>query len=230
MLDLGTRISVLVGRLVHQFPHRHINVVSTPSQFEILVRIVASGPSQFFFLDKEERAWNNFDFLLVVYATTDLLLTHALDLDKTNATDGGFALILRTARILRLLRIIRLIKFFRDLLLLVVGLANAIKLLAWVWFLLSIIIFVFGIVMTRVVGQPYGDSGRDPILDYGGAEFDQASDGQKIHECRRSPRRRPPSIGAGRPFFWGGTVGRKVQEVLLDECGAGTLTSSFLRS
>lgn len=99
------------------------------------------------------RYWNIFDTVIVACAGVDIIFTIAFGTQN----DGFFLTFLRTLRITRLARIIRLLRYMRNLLLLVVGLGNAIKLLFWVWLLLFFIIFTFGIVMTRMVGQPYGD-------------------------------------------------------------------------
>ena len=123
---------------------------------EVIIRVVISGPLGFFWKNRDDRLWNWFDLSLVVYAPVEFVLLHVVK--HWEQGEGGPALVLRTVRLMRLFRVAWLFRFFRDLLLLVVGLGNAFKLLVWVWLLLMIIIFFFSILMTRVIGQPYGEN------------------------------------------------------------------------
>merc|ERR1719159_2208104 len=63
---------------------------------------------------------------------------------------------MRVARLLRLARIFRLLRFFKELWLLVAGVINSIRTLAWAWLLIVLIIYIFGILTTRTLGQTYG--------------------------------------------------------------------------
>jgi len=92
---------------------------------------------------------------LVLMAVMDIVvLRHLTPLDGTL----NFALILRFLRLVRLARIFRLIRFFRELWYLVEGILGAVKTLGWAWLMLSFMIYVPAIFMTRSVGQAHADN------------------------------------------------------------------------
>merc|ERR1719377_103357 len=103
---------------------------------------------------------NLFDMLLVGTAVCDtFLLTIVMSAlsEKDGDTDTLDVIsAMRVARLLRLARIFRLLRFFKELWLLVAGVINSIRTLAWAWLLIVLIIYIFGILSTQTLGQQYG--------------------------------------------------------------------------
>lgn len=92
--------------------------------------------------------WNKFDFLLVVLSVLDTFVLVYI-------SDGSGSLsALRVLRVLRVARVLRLLRFFRPLWLLVIGAVDAMRALLWAWVLISILIYIFAILLTRTVGSP----------------------------------------------------------------------------
>lgn len=121
---------------------------------ELMLRLY--GLKFWFFRD----GWNLFDMLLVGTAVCDtFLLTIVMSAlsEKDGDTDTLDVIsAMRVARLLRLARIFRLLRFFKELWLLVAGVINSIRTLAWAWLLIVLIIYIFGILTTRTLGQQYG--------------------------------------------------------------------------
>merc|ERR1719478_1644529 len=72
-------------------------------------------------------------------------------------------ILLRFLRLLRLMRLIKIVAIFKELWLLVQGIIAAMKTLAWTWTLLLIVIYLFAVFGTRIIGHAYG--GVDPDID-----------------------------------------------------------------
>merc|ERR1719160_568181 len=56
-------------------------------------------------------------------------------------------------RMMRLVRVVRLFRLFRHLWLLLQGIINAVRALVWVVVMLTLFIFNYAILMTRILGQ-----------------------------------------------------------------------------
>lgn len=96
--------------------------------------------------------WNKFDFLLVVLSVLDTFVLVYI-------SDGSGSLsALRVLRVLRVARVLRLLRFFRPLWLLVIGAVDAMRALLWAWVLISILIYIFAILLTRTVGFPHKEA------------------------------------------------------------------------
>lgn len=120
---------------------------------ELVLRLLAYK-SAFFY-----EAWNNFDFLLVSVAIVNSMLLLAMLIKGADSQEGGTLdvfVAMRVAKLLRLARIFRLLRFFKELWLLVSGVLQSVRTLMWMWTLVLIVVYVFGIFMTRIVGQPHG--------------------------------------------------------------------------
>lgn len=93
--------------------------------------------------------WNCTDFTLVVLGI--------IDVGIAAATDGGGDLkvlsVLRVVRMARLARLVRLLKIFKQLWLIVSGLAQSMKTLGWVSILLVLLIYVCAIFLTMQIGH-----------------------------------------------------------------------------
>mmetsp|Transcript_67782 Transcript_67782/g.107439 ORF Transcript_67782/g.107439 Transcript_67782/m.107439 type:complete len:492 (-) Transcript_67782:24-1499(-) len=105
--------------------------------------------------------WNLADTLIVVGAVID-----AIVLQPANA--GGKLRLLTTLRILRCVRLVRLVRMFpvfRELWLLVGGLVNSVKALAWVCLILFLVMYSCGVVVTTLIGQNDEVYGNGPSYD-----------------------------------------------------------------
>lgn len=121
---------------------------------ELVLRLFAER-SKFF-----KDGWNIFDLVLVACSCLDTFVLAFVD--AGNGTMNIIS-ILRIMRLVRLARIFRLLRFFKELWLLVSGIAGAIRTLVWAFLLMAVIIYVCAILFTRTIGQPYAD--EDPEID-----------------------------------------------------------------
>lgn len=117
---------------------------------ELLIRIYSRAGWPFF-----ADNWNVFDFLLVVLSILDTFV-----LEYISGSTGSLSA-LRVLRVLRVARVLRLLRFFRPLWLLVIGAVDAMRALLWAWVLISILIYIFAILLTRTVGFPHMDTDAD---------------------------------------------------------------------
>lgn len=105
--------------------------------------------------------WNICDVVVVAAACVDALVLQP-------AKMGGKARLLTTLRVMRIIRLVRLVrmfKFFRELWLLVGGLVNSIKALAWICLILLLLIYVCSVVATTEIGQNDATYGNGPSYD-----------------------------------------------------------------
>jgi len=109
----------------------------------------------FFFGSMWEVGWNYFDLVLVSLAVLEpFLVLVFVSIGRDLGVFSGMR-ILRILRILRIARVFRLLHFFKELWLLVVGVFEAMRTLVWAWLLIFMLIFIFGIFITRSVGKPH---------------------------------------------------------------------------
>lgn len=122
---------------------------------EIILRITTQRTR--FVMD----VWNILDTIVVAGCVIDALVLQP-------AKMGGKLRLLSTLRVMRVIRLIRLIrmfKFFRELWLLVGGLVNSIKALAWICVILLLLIYVCSVVTTTEIGQNDEVYGNGPSYD-----------------------------------------------------------------
>jgi len=105
--------------------------------------------------------WNVLDFLLVVAFVIDVLFL-------VPAGVGGFVRfcsVLRVLRVVQLVRLVRILPAFRELWLLVGGLATSMKALAWVGLIVVLLMYVGAILVTTEIGQNHESYGTGPSYD-----------------------------------------------------------------
>lgn len=128
---------------------------------ELLLRIYAGGV--LFFKDR----FNQLDVALVAIGCLDasFLVMDMVSPDKSSSSSGSFSflLVVRIFRLIRVIRVLRLLRFFKELWLIVTGVFQSARTVAWAWALIILILYLFGIFITRTVGSVYGD--QDPYLD-----------------------------------------------------------------
>lgn len=136
---------------------------------EMIARIASLQIS--FFTD----FWNLADLVIVIGAVIDALVF-------APANINGKLRLLTTLRILRCVRLVRLVRMFpvfRELWLLVGGLVNSVKALAWVCLILFLVMYSCGVVVTTLIGQnpevydngPSYDGEVWPYKEYFGSVF-----------------------------------------------------------
>ena len=99
--------------------------------------------------------WNLLDFFLVCLSVNDAWVMPFIGMEG-----GGMKSlsVLRMARMLRLARLIRLMRAFKELWLIVSGFIASLKTLSWVCMLLGIVLYLYGIFMTLMVGKNCGEN------------------------------------------------------------------------
>eukprot|EP00746_Dinoflagellata_sp_MGD_P013452 gnl/MRDRNA2_/MRDRNA2_129073_c0_seq1.p1 gnl/MRDRNA2_/MRDRNA2_129073_c0~~gnl/MRDRNA2_/MRDRNA2_129073_c0_seq1.p1 ORF type:complete len:737 (-),score=132.86 gnl/MRDRNA2_/MRDRNA2_129073_c0_seq1:39-2249(-) len=97
--------------------------------------------------------WFIFDCTTVVGSLVDLLVGHL------GGPDAGVNIsFLRIMRLMKLARLFRLFKVLKELLLLVTSIASAMRTLVWTWILLGLVIYVFAVFYTTVLGHGHADN------------------------------------------------------------------------
>lgn len=114
---------------------------------ELMLRVYAERYS--FLLD----GWNLFDSILVLIAFVDTFILESISHASGEAMD--LFSVMRILRVMRVARIFRLLRFFKKLWLLVIGVLDAMRSLFWAWILITIIIYIFAIFLTRTLGKVY---------------------------------------------------------------------------
>lgn len=107
---------------------------------ELAMRLIAYGS------DFLKSAFNLMDLGLIVLNFVDLLI---VIIQGSSSLDVMVSL--RLTRLLRLGGLVRLLRFFKPLYLLVAGIMVSLKTVVWAWILMSLIIYVFGLVFYRAL-------------------------------------------------------------------------------
>eukprot|EP00931_Biecheleriopsis_adriatica_P074280 TRINITY_DN48375_c0_g1_i1.p1 TRINITY_DN48375_c0_g1~~TRINITY_DN48375_c0_g1_i1.p1 ORF type:complete len:523 (-),score=90.33 TRINITY_DN48375_c0_g1_i1:64-1632(-) len=106
---------------------------------ELIIRLSALGGRKFFFAI--EWMWNTFDFVAVVSSLLEVILVQVLP------NGASFLIIARIIRIVRVVRLLRLLRFLRQLKTMVVSILNTLPSLCWSIGLMSMIIYMFAILI-----------------------------------------------------------------------------------
>jgi len=130
---------------------------------EIMVRIYTF---QLLFFFNADWRWNMFDFLLVaasVYSTIS-----ALTSGGGGGGGGGNVLrLLRLLKLMKMMRMIRLMSSFKELRMMLFPIIKSMRSLFWTLFMLTIILYVFGITMLQAAAGAVVDfsEGRKPDVE-----------------------------------------------------------------
>eukprot|EP00930_Biecheleria_cincta_P003557 TRINITY_DN10449_c0_g1_i1.p1 TRINITY_DN10449_c0_g1~~TRINITY_DN10449_c0_g1_i1.p1 ORF type:complete len:553 (-),score=111.38 TRINITY_DN10449_c0_g1_i1:27-1685(-) len=106
-----------------------------------------------FWLDKEDRAWNIFDFIIVASSTLDTVVTAASPGVDSPLGNVSVLRVIRVVRIVRVIRIIRVMKFFQDLRILLAAIVSTVKTASFALILIMFIMYMFAIAITQLVAQ-----------------------------------------------------------------------------
>lgn len=128
--------------------------------FELAARCKRQGWN--FFQDREDWAWNNLDFIIVVGGVMDLWITPVYNLAKSwlfgapievKNSGGSLLPLLRMLRLLRILKLLRLLKSFKPLYKLSLGVLEAMQAMQWVLMLTLILLYAVAILFTSLLGH-----------------------------------------------------------------------------
>eukprot|EP00931_Biecheleriopsis_adriatica_P105883 TRINITY_DN80407_c0_g1_i1.p1 TRINITY_DN80407_c0_g1~~TRINITY_DN80407_c0_g1_i1.p1 ORF type:complete len:589 (-),score=116.57 TRINITY_DN80407_c0_g1_i1:63-1829(-) len=121
---------------------------------ELVLRLYGFG-CRTFWTNREDRAWNAFDFTIVLLSTADTLIS-LVDIGGGEGSPLGSISVLRVVRIVRIvrvLRIIRVMKFFRDLRILLAAIFSTIKTASFALLLILVIMYMFAIAITQLAAE-----------------------------------------------------------------------------
>ena len=138
---------------------------------EMIVKITVERCSYF------KSGWNLLDFVLVNIALVDVWLLKLFFPEQAGAMKN--LAILRLLRLCRLARMVKFLRLFKELWLIVSGVAASLKTIVWVSILLLIVLYIAGIFFTLTLGQNREDfdyQDRVPIP------------GQRVTECATTTR------------------------------------------
>jgi voltage-gated sodium channel len=121
---------------------------------ELVVRLKMDGLKYF----KDPANW--LDFFLVVSSDIDVFIMRNME-GGGNAEGMKIMSILRMLRLLRLARLLRVFRMFKELWLIVAGLAAALRTLFWASLFLFLMIFMFAIFATQMIGHANLDNGNN---------------------------------------------------------------------
>eukprot|EP00928_Gymnodinium_smaydae_P046317 TRINITY_DN3084_c0_g6_i1.p1 TRINITY_DN3084_c0_g6~~TRINITY_DN3084_c0_g6_i1.p1 ORF type:complete len:611 (-),score=135.83 TRINITY_DN3084_c0_g6_i1:54-1886(-) len=119
---------------------------------ELAFRMGAYG-CKYFWCAKADRAWNTFDFLIVLVSSFDAVITIASQGGDSPLGNISVLRVIRIVRITRVLRIIRVMKFFQDLRILVSAIASTLKTASFAFLLIFFTIYIFAIAITQLVAE-----------------------------------------------------------------------------
>jgi len=115
---------------------------------EIGLRLRADGLPRFF-----KSWWGSFDFSVTSLGALDTWAVTPAQWSGSDAAGGSFSslMVLRIFRILRLIRVLRLLRVFKELVLLVRTLGEALRAVFWTAGLLMVVVYVGGVLCTLLI-------------------------------------------------------------------------------
>lgn len=126
--------------------------------FELLLRM-AVYQLRFF-----RYGWHVFDFFIVSLSCVDNIM---MLINTEQDSSLSIVLALRLLRIARLARMVKILRYFRELWMLIMGIFDAMKTLFWAWCLIILVIYVWAIFSTRMIGKPHVDDSEDIAFWFG---------------------------------------------------------------
>lgn len=122
---------------------------------EIACRLVAD---QSRFVYGREWRWNLFDLIIVALSILEVVLVHALEGVGANLP---VLRLVRVTRVVRILTVINMVKFFRHLSVMITSIFDSLVVLMPAFALLSITVYLFGIIILQGVVNDIGERMRD---------------------------------------------------------------------
>ncbi|CAE8649205.1 unnamed protein product, partial [Polarella glacialis] len=129
---------------------------------ELSARICVRGLCSFWSTSNPDFNWNLFDFVLVGIGVADrgLVSLRAAQVSGSHHASSSLFLVLRTFRLLRILRIFRIFRVLKQMYLQAISFASAVGSVLGVGSLVLLIVYICGIVITRLYGNAEPD---DPL-------------------------------------------------------------------
>jgi len=111
--------------------------------------------------------WGIFDLLIVLLGVVDTWLLPACFAGSSLSEVGRLSMfrLLRLVRIVRVLRILRLLRFVRELLLLVRGIAGALRALGWSFLMMCIVLYISSVFATEIMREQFQLLDNDAVQD-----------------------------------------------------------------
>lgn len=126
--------------------------------FELFSRVCRYG--LVFFVHKDDRVWNWFDFFIVMFGVIDQWVVPLLETlaDESSEGEGGsrfavFFMLMRMARLLRIVRLFRLVRMVRPLYELAQGVLEALQGMFWVLVLMVMTLYTAGVVCNQIIAH-----------------------------------------------------------------------------
>ena len=122
---------------------------------EMLLKMTAFGVAGFFL--GTERAWNNFDFAIILVSVIETLgeVVATATAASSNVESNFFRVVrfIRLARALRGIRVIRLIHYVGALRTLVFAIISTAASLFWTLVLLCLVFYIFGVILAQITSD-----------------------------------------------------------------------------
>lgn len=121
---------------------------------DLIMRWAAEGFLGFW--KSSEIAWNVLDLVVVCISLLDLMpeliaMVTSTQTDDSLLSNFSVLKLLRVVRVVRVAKIIRTMKFFRELRMMVFSIMGSMKSLCWVFLVLGLVFYMFGIAFTSAV-------------------------------------------------------------------------------
>eukprot|EP00928_Gymnodinium_smaydae_P015736 TRINITY_DN15829_c0_g1_i2.p1 TRINITY_DN15829_c0_g1~~TRINITY_DN15829_c0_g1_i2.p1 ORF type:complete len:567 (-),score=62.23 TRINITY_DN15829_c0_g1_i2:301-1950(-) len=124
---------------------------------EVAIKIILRGVRDY--CVGVEKYWNWFDLVIICFAFVDVIATAtAMASDESGALDITFFRIIRICRLTRLLRLLKA-PFFKEILMMINGIAGSARTLFWSMALLCLPCYTIALLMREIVGA--SDDYRD---------------------------------------------------------------------
>merc|ERR1719253_1936581 len=141
---------------------------------EMIVKLYAYKADYF------RNSWNLLDFGLVFLSILDVWILSQMGGGSDESSSGDdeeqglkqFS-VLRVLRLLRVMRIARLFKFLKELWLILKGILDSFRTLAWVSLLLVVVLYICSIFFTQMIGKAEGDPYGNFPEGYIGEDFNR---------------------------------------------------------
>lgn len=130
---------------------------------ELLFKMVAIGPCQFFNVSNNEIFWNVFDFGIVSSGVAGVILELCFRIRT-----GSLMTLFRLVRLFRMLRIFKSLRYLKQLWLIAFGFAEAAQAVIWVSVFMIFVLYISSVILTRTTGQP---DKEDPCYQFLVANF-----------------------------------------------------------
>eukprot|EP00927_Polykrikos_kofoidii_P067925 TRINITY_DN6334_c0_g1_i1.p1 TRINITY_DN6334_c0_g1~~TRINITY_DN6334_c0_g1_i1.p1 ORF type:complete len:781 (+),score=106.51 TRINITY_DN6334_c0_g1_i1:83-2425(+) len=128
---------------------------------ELMLKLLIIGPRSFFF--GRDKSWNVVDLIVVCCGVGDAVVS-SISKEEGDLNEPSIVRIFRLARVVRLVRLLRF-RCFKEVQLMIQGMAAGLRTLGWAMSLLCIYTFAIGVVLRQTVGKIKSTSSGDDCRD-----------------------------------------------------------------